>query len=74
MPQGGYGTSIYFCILCKNCDKRKPYNSISLIFGTNEEHVMVDSRTKFPVNMWNIQGLRAFIHIKKDQTSVMATG
>ena len=32
-------------------------NSIVLIFGTNEEHVTVDSLTKFAVNLRNIQGV-----------------
>ena len=49
-------------------------NSIASIIGTNEEHVMVDLRTKFAVNLMNIQGVRAFIRIKKDLTSVTATG
>ena len=31
-------------------------NSIASIFGTNEERVTMDSRTKFVVNLSNIQG------------------
>ena len=48
--------------------------SIASIFGTNEEHVMVDSPTKFAVNMMNIQGVMSNYSRKKDQTSVTATG
>ena len=50
------------------------HNSIASIFGTNEERVTVDSHTKFVVNLSNIQELWTFIHVKKDQTSVTATG
>ena len=35
---------------------------------------MVDSRTKFVVNLSNIQGFMSVYSRKKDQTSVMATG
>ena len=49
-------------------------NLIALIFGTNEEHVTVDSRTKFAVNLRNIQGGMSIYSRKKDQTSVTATG
>ena len=42
--------------------------------GTNEEHVTVDSRTKFVVNLSNIQGVTSVYSRQKDQTSVMATG
>ena len=49
-------------------------NSIASIFGTNEERVMVDSRTKFVVNLRNIQGVMSVYSHKKDQTCVMATG
>ena len=65
------GALISFRMLCKDCYKMQMCNSIASIFGTNEEHVMVDSHTKFVVNLRNIQ---AFTHIKKDQTSVTATG
>ena len=47
-------------------------NSIASIFGTIEERVMVDSRTKFAVNLRNIQGVMCIYSRKKDQTSVMA--
>ena len=51
------------------------FNSIALIIGTNEEHVTVDSRTKFAVNLRNIQGVMSiYSRKKKDQTSVTATG
>ena len=30
-------------------------NSIALFFETNEEHIKVNSHTKFAVNMMNIQ-------------------
>ena len=49
-------------------------NAIALIFGTNEERVMVDSHTKFVVNLRNIKGVMSIYSHKKDQTSVMATG
>ena len=55
--QGGYGASISFCTLSKNCYKMQTCNSIASIFGTNEEHVMVNSPTKFAVNLQNIQEL-----------------
>ena len=64
---------ISFRTLCNNCYKMQTRNSIALIFGTNEEHVMVDSRTKFAVNLRNIQGVMSIIHIKIYQTSVTAT-
>ena len=49
-------------------------NLIALIFGTNEELVMVDPRTTFAVNLRNIQGVMSIYSHKKDQTSVTATG
>ena len=49
-------------------------NSIASIFGTNEERVTVDSRTKFDLNLSNIQGVMSIYSCKKDQTSVTATG
>ena len=51
------GASISFRTLCKNCYKMQMYNSIASIFGTNEERVMVDSRTKLVVNLSNVQGV-----------------
>ena len=59
MPYGGgaTGASIYFCTLCKNCYKMQTCDSIASIFGTNEERVTMDSRTKFVVNLSNIQGV-----------------
>ena len=48
--------------------------SIASIFGTNEERVTVDSRTKFVVNLRNIRGVMNVNSRKKDQTSVTATG
>ena len=50
------------------------WNVISLIFGKNEEHVTVDSRTKFVLDLRNIQGVMSVYSRKKDQTSVTATG
>ena len=40
-------------------------NSIASILGTHEEHVMVDSRTKFAVNLRNIQGVLSIYSHKK---------
>ena len=76
MPYGGGATGalISFCTLCKNCYKMQTCNSIASIFGTNEERVMVDSRTMFVVNLRNIQGVMSIYSHKKDQTSVTATG
>ena len=65
------GASIYFHILCKNCYKMQKCSSVASIFGTNEECVTVDLRTKFAVNLMNIQGV---LSIYSHQTSVMATG
>ena len=39
--------------------------SIASIFGTNEERVMVDSHTKFAVNVRNIQGVMSVYSRKK---------
>ena len=71
---GATGTLISFSTLCKNCYKIQTCNSIASIFGTNKEHVMVDSLTKFSVNLRNIQGVMSINSHKKDQTSVTATG
>ena len=49
-------------------------DSIATIFGTNEERVTTDSRTKFVVNLSNIQGVMSIYSRKKDQSSVMASG
>ena len=48
-------------------------NSTASIFGTNEERIMVDSHTKFAVNLRNIQGVMSIYSHKKDQNSVTAT-
>ena len=40
-------------------------NSIATIFGTNEERVTTDSRTKFVVNLSNIQGVMSVYSRKK---------
>ena len=56
---------ISFCTLCKNFYKMQTCTSIALIFGTNEEHVMVDSRTTFVVNLRNIQGVMSVYSHKK---------
>ena len=72
--RGATGASISFCTLCTNCYKMQTCNSVASIFGTNEEHVTVDSHTKFVVNLSNTQGVMSIYSRKKDQTSVMATG
>ena len=59
------GASISFCSLCKNCYKMQTCTSIASIFGTNEELVMVDSHTKFVVNLRNIQGVMSVYSRKK---------
>ena len=66
--------SISFCTLCRNCYKMQTCISIASIFGTNEEHVTVDLRTKCVVNLSNIQRVMSIYSRKKYQTSVMATG
>ena len=65
---------ISFHTLCKNCYKMQTCNSIALIFGTNEEHVTMDSHTKFIVNLRNIQGVMSVYSRKKYQAFVTATG
>ena len=72
--RGATGASISFRTLSKNCYKMQTCDSIATIFGTNEECVTVDSRTKFVVNLSNIQGVMSVYSRKKDQTSVTATG
>ena len=67
------GALICFCTLCKNWYKIQTCNSISSTFGTNEKRLTVDSRTKFVVNLRNIQGVMSIYSHKKDQTSVTAT-
>ena len=62
---GAMRASISFHTLCKNCYKMQTCNSIALIFGTSEEHVMVDSRTKFIVNLRTIQGVMSVYSRKK---------
>ena len=68
------GALISFRTLSKNCYKMQMCSLIAMIFGTNEERVMVDSRTKFVVNLSTIQGVMSVYSRKKDQTSVTATG
>ena len=63
--RGATGASISFRTLCKNCYKMQTCNSIASIFGTNEERVTVDSRTKFVVNLSNIQGVMSVYSRKK---------
>ena len=72
MSYGATGILISFHILCKNCYKMQTCNLIASIFSTNEEHVMVDSPTKFAVKLRNIQGVMSIYSCKKDQTSVTA--
>ena len=69
----GGGVSTYFCTLCKNCNKMQMCSSIVSIFGKIEERVMVDSHTKFAMNLKNIQGVMNIYSHKKDQTSVTTT-
>ena len=59
------GTSISFHTRCKTCYKMQTCNLIASIFGTDEEHVTVDSRTKFVVNLRNIQGVTNIYSHKK---------
>ena len=59
------GASISFHTLCKNCYKMQMCILIASIFGTNEERVMVDSRTKRVVNLRNIQGVMSIYSRKK---------
>ena len=65
MPYGATGASTYFCALCKYCYKMQMCNSIASLFGTNEEHVKVDSRTKFAMNLRNIQGVMSIYSCDK---------
>ena len=60
------GASISFHTLYKNCYNTQTCNSIASIFGTNEEWATVDSRTKFVVNLRNIQGvMNVYSRVKK---------
>ena len=54
-----------FAHFAKIAIKMQMCNSIASIFGTDEEHVTVDSHTMFVVNLRNIQGVMTFIHVKK---------
>ena len=74
MPYGATGASISFRTFGKNCYKLQMCNLIASIFITNEECVTMDSRTKFAVNLSNIQGVTSVCSRKKDQTSITATG
>ena len=51
------GASISFRILCKNCYKTQTCHSIVSIFGTSKERIKVHSRTKFAMNLINLQGV-----------------
>ena len=62
--RGLRGFQFIFAV-CKNCYKTQTCNLVALIFGTNEECVMVDSRTKFAVNLSNIQGVMSIYSRKK---------
>ena len=62
---GAIGALISFCTLCKNCYKMQMCSLIALIFGANEEHVTVDSCTKFVVNLRNLQGVMSIYSRKK---------
>ena len=63
--RGATGALISFRTLCKNCYKMQRCNSVASIFGTNEERVMVGSRTTFVVNLSNIQGVMDVYSHKK---------
>ena len=63
--RGAMGASVSFCTLCKNCYKMQTCNSIASIFGTNEERVTVDPRTKFVVKLRNFQGVMSVNSRKK---------
>ena len=74
MPYGGYGGFNFFSHTLQKLLLMQTCSSIASIFGTNEEHVTVDSCTKFVVNLSNIQGVMDVYSRKTDQTSVTATG
>ena len=59
------GALISFRTFCKNYYKMQMCNSIASSFGTNEEPVTVDSRTKFAVNLSNRQGAMSVYSRKK---------
>ena len=59
------GASISFHTLCTNCYKTQTCNSIVLIFGTSKEHIKVHLRTKFAVNLTNIQRVISVSSSKK---------
>ena len=65
MPYRGYRGFDFFSRTLQNCYKMQTYNLIATIFGTNEERVTVDSRTKFVVNLSNIQGVMSIYSRKK---------
>ena len=65
---------ISFYMLCKNCYTMDTCNLIALIFGTNEECVMMDSHAKSFLNLRYIQGVMSIYYLQKDKTSVTATG
>ena len=54
---GLQGLQFLFTHFAKKIYKTQTCNSIAAICGTNEERVMVDSPTKFAVNLRNIQGV-----------------
>ena len=65
---GGGATGALFVLFAQfatKCYTIQTCNSIALIFGTNEERVTVDSRTKFAVNLRNIQRVMSFYSHKK---------
>ena len=72
--RGATGALISFCTLCKNCYKTQTCNSIVWIFGTNKERIKMNPRTKFAMNLINIQGVMSVYSHKKDATFVTATG
>ena len=59
------GASIYFCTLCKNRYKMQTCNLIASICGTNEEHVKVNSRTKFAASLINTHMVMSIYSCKK---------
>ena len=68
------GALISFRTLCKNCYKTQTCHSIVSIFGTSKVRIKVHLRTKFAMNLINIQGVMSVYSRKKDESFVMATG
>ena len=52
MPYGGFD---FFSHTLQSCYKIQTCDSIVSMFSINEERITVDSRTKFAVNLSNLQ-------------------